>query len=556
MGFFLGMEIFFLLVCFILVCPFGMCIKDKSHTIRMAKKLLLINDELTKCLSELSHMKVYTASSKDKINSDPKLMALESELFGNMTASERQQSRLGAAFSVEGQSDTPSYFTVYDGDFTAQDLKDLGALQSCLKGGMYGSEGKQTDVSFHREEHIVNHNSNTYTLILHKTRNRKDELKVCSISVFQEDKLMAYLFTTNDPLAFDNFNCFNGCATPDQKPQLKSVEQLVFCEGKAAMNLQMVKPMDPKQFYTEVKNNAFFNKDSVLKVLNTTGNNPLHVEIHKNVYDSLETSIPKEDETKPRKLKAKLLELFEAHFAGDYATRFHTAYITYFEGKLQQDHDLIPFDHYKSVGRDVCAVGDYLKLFEKVSLTYVLSSRMHQLQISQHERSLVSALVSSCVIECSNEDAIWAYKLDQKDNKYDLTSLVNKKNWGRMFDIIADATAFQKAFIEELSHHIQRQNYEQAMGMLFYTDNEMKAFRAKHSITASLPVDDNAHRLGLSERILQSLWTKQIIFPKELITMIAREQEKHGLTYVHYVPVLCKSSHKAIDIARSIGHTV
>jgi hypothetical protein len=554
MGCFLGMEIFFLLVFFILVCPFGMCIKDKSRTIRMAKKLLLINDELTKCLSELSHMKVYTGSSKDKLNTDPKLMALESELFGNMTAPERQQSRLGAAFPVEGRHNTPSYFTLYDGDFTHQDLKDLGALQSCLKGGMYGSGGTQTDVSFHREEHIVNHNSNTYTLILHKTRNKKNELKVCSISVFQEGNFVAYLFTTNDLLAFDNFNCFNGCAGPDQKAQLKSVEQLVFCEGKAVMNLQMVKPMDPGLFYAEVKRNAFFNKDRVLKVLNTTGNNPLHVEDHKNAYDLLENDIPKTDVTKSQQLKAKLLELFEAHFADDYSTRFHTAYITYFEGKLQQDHDLLPFDNYKSVGRDVCAVRDYLKLFEKVSLTYVLSSRMHQLQISQHERSLVSALVSSCVIECSNEDSIWAYKLDEKNNKYDLTYLVDEKNWKRMFDIITDATAFQDAFIYELSQHIQGQNYEKAMGMLFYTDNEMKEFRAQKNIIASQPADDNAHRLGLSERILQSLWTKQIIFPKELITMIAREQEKHGLTYVHYVPELRMSSHKAITIARSIGH--
>jgi hypothetical protein len=549
MGCFLGMEIFFLLVCFILVCPFGMCIKDKSHTIRMAKKLLLINDELTKCLSELSNIKVHPTSFKGKNTSDPKLTALESELFGNIAASRKQQNHLGVLYPNE-EHGTKSYHTVYDGDLT----ESLKELQSCLKGGMYGPDGKQTDVFFHREEISIQYNSNPYTLIIHKTKNKDDELKVCSVSFFQKTRFIAYLFSTNDPLAFDNFNCYNGCAGHDKKSELKSVEQLVFCEGKATMNLRIVKNMDPRSFYREMKQNAFFNKDRVLKVLKTTGNDPLSNQKHLSDYNTLNDSIDPKEKTKPRQLKEKLIALFEAEFSADYWTRFHSAYITYFEGKMQQDHDLLPFKHYKTVGRDVCAVGEFLTSFEKVSLTYVLSSRMRQLQVSQRERILVSAMVPSCVIECSKDDCLWAYMVNEENEKDDLTFLIANQNWNRMFEMIHDATAFQDAFVGELSHHIETNDYQSALNMLFYTDNEMKEFRATHKIVAAKPKDNNAHRLGLSERILQSLWTRQLVFPEPLIFLISAELAKHGLTYSHYTPELRQSSRTALDISRSIGH--
>ena len=488
----------------------------------------------------------------DKTNPNQKLTALESELFGNMIMSERQQCRLGVNYPNE-QHGTIAYYPKGDGDL----IGDLTTLQSCLKGGMYGPEGKQTDVSFHVKEMKISHNSTEYTLIVHSTTNKENVLKVCSVSVFHRDRFIAYLFTTNDPLAFDNFNCYNGCASYNNKPELKSVEQLVFCEGKAAMNLKIVKPMTPESFYTEMSSNAFFNVDRVLKVLKATGNNPLDSPENNQEYESFKTSLdPDHDyDTKQAQLKKKLLSIYSKTFDEDHQVRFHNAYITYFEGKLQQDHDLLPFKHYKTVGRDVCAVGDFLTSFEKASLTYVLSARMRQLKISQCERMLASALVPSCVIECSKDDFLWAYILNEVTKKQELTDLIESSDWTRMFEMVHDATAFQDAFIEELSKHIDAGQHKEALNMLFYTDKDMKTFRTDHGIIAAKPKDHNAHRLGLSERLLQSLWTRQLIFPEELIIKISRELEKHGLTYVHYVPELSKSSRTALDIARSIGHS-
>jgi hypothetical protein len=78
---------------------------------------------------------------------------------------------------------------------------------------------------------------------------------------------VAYLFSTNDPLALDNFNCYRGNVSNTSKPAYKSVEQLVFCESKVRINLVMVQQMSSEDFFEAAKASEFFGHGPMLNVL-------------------------------------------------------------------------------------------------------------------------------------------------------------------------------------------------------------------------------------------------------------------------------------------------
>ncbi len=241
-----------------------------------------------------------------------------------------------------------------------------------------------------------------------------------------------------------------------------------------------------------------------------------------------------------------------------YVDLFFTAYIAYFEEKLSQSHDLLPLKNYKLVGRDLCAVGDFLDVvFDRYSLLCALSARMAQLRLSAPERSLVSALVPRCVVECSKDDGLWGYIVDPSGTSNTLTWLAEPTADTRLLQIITDATIFQKAYIQRLSNLLSMNDLAAAENLLFSSDNEIKQLRTNIPGLSEVKEDNSTHRLGLSEHLLQSLWTKKIIFPEKLITIITHRLAQYGIAYPHYVPELVMNDNpNALTIVWAIGNNI
>jgi hypothetical protein len=415
---------------------------------------------------------------------------------------------------------------------------------------MYGLTADK-DVRFNKSERSIDRaGENSYRLIVHTTNNKDNELEVCSVSVFDRNSFVAYLFSTNDPLAFDNFNCYRGGADNASRPAYNSVEQLVFCENKVQINLALVRNMDKSDFYTAAMNNPHFGYDHFIKVLQRGG---VDLEPSMQLFeDTLGSEISSADKSAGLKAYLHTLLVKEA----DYLEKFYKSYLVYCEDKLSQRHDLPPFKHYKLVGRGICAVGDFLDIFDRCSLMCTISARMKQLCLSKSEQSLVAALVPRCVAECSKDDGLWGYIIDPVNKDKRLTWLAGSDGDARLLEIISDATVFQDAYLTHLSGLLNDSGQlEAAENFLFSSDEDIKTFRKRVSGLSKVEADKRTHRLGLSERLLQSLWTKQIVFSKELIDRITLRLAQYGITYVHYVPELSVSEGKlnALAIARSIG---
>jgi hypothetical protein len=440
------------------------------------------------------------------------------------------------------------------------------------------------DAGFMRTERSISRmegggRSVEYRLVVHSTNNKEGKLEVCSVSVFRGDWFVAYLFSTNDPLAFDNFNCYRGNVSNTSKPAYKSVEQLVFCESKVRINLVMVQQMSSSDFFAAAKSNKFFGHGPMLKVLNA------QYPALKETIDARESELSRqrntawiqynsrlaENETdKDKKIKKegdRLKELDNATLKNELfdlmsnsritADIFRALYLAYFGEKLCQVHDLLPLDNYKFVGRGLCAVGSYLIEFERLSLICVLSARMRQLRLSQPERLLVSALVPRCVAECSKDDGLWGYKVfpDDIGMGRKLSWLATAEGDFRLLAIVDDATKFQDSYIAHLSRLIDASDIDGAEAFLFRTHAEISELRTGIIGLSTNRADANPHLLGLSERLLQSLWTKQLTFPDALVCRIRVRLLQYGIGFDYYVPTLSeRKDGDALTIAQSIGH--
>ena len=130
------------------------------------------------------------------------------------------------------------------------DVRTLLNVGSCLNGNLYDGVSIP-DSALYRKGYDFVFDGAPYNTVVHYTSNKKGHMKVCSVSLFTNSeggkkKFLAYLFTTNDPLAFDNFNCFRGGPRPQDidlsaSPALKCVEQIVFCEYKVRVALDFLK---------------------------------------------------------------------------------------------------------------------------------------------------------------------------------------------------------------------------------------------------------------------------------------------------------------------------
>jgi len=517
----------------------------------MSGRLSNIDYEIQKCMSELDTQSYMPGGDRKQCLRDAELRALEAEVFGDRKIT----TQLGVGFPNE-QLGTKSYKLQND-----RAVVNVSQYVSCQSGGMYDMKPKKS-VNFVRSICDVQRSGTNYKLVVYRTNNKEEKLEACAIAVFEGARFVSYLFSTNDPLAFDNFNCFHGHTLDSKwKPPLNCVEQLVFCKDKVAINMRCLEKCGKSGLFSVAMTGGRIEHDTLVGILKM-------IQID---YQPVIDSIFARHSTVSDDFKAEALASVRTKIRELGEDKFFTAYVRYFENALDKRHDLIPNDEYKKIGRTLIAIPEYLDAFDSCGILCVVSARMRLLHQSPAERSLVASLVPRCVVECSKDDNLWAYMIVPTFNKDPAKSPVQQKlNWllepngsglypgreARLFQIIEHATNFQDNYISALDRHIAAGNTDDTVAFLLNTCKStfIDKFTTK-------PLDDDKagkmdfsmHKLGLSERLLQALWTKQIVFPPEVIQKITEKLADYGVQYFHYVPNLVESGQNPLDIAMSIG---
>ena len=314
---------------------------------------------------------------------------------------------------------------------------------------------------------------------------------------------LAYLFTTNDPLNMDNFNFFvHGHARENRK----CVEQLAFCEDKLKIGQHCIEHTDDDKLKVDIIKMAESIRDSKVPP-------PLTI-----LLKSVSSEATSNTEV-VAVLETMSGATMKAVFLADNCP------------KLTQDINLVQFKHYKQAGRSVPNVGGFMDIWGKLSFLCVVSARMKQLMHSIDTQKLVSGLIFRCIAEVRDDDNLWAYQINKKDklDKFDVDS--NHKELHET--MIGSIVAYQDTFIDTLHKLIVEDNIEGAFTHL---------------------TGDIIGKLGLSERLIQSLWTRQIVFPVALTTMIQEKLSPYGITVSFNTPTLKElKTAGAIDLITSIG---
>ena len=459
-----------------------------------------------------------SVNSKQRLR-DAELYALEEEVFGGLQ-NKGNNGRLGALYGGGVYETSASYFVEEDGDIH---IPRLGDIQSCLSGDLY-RKGTISDYRIHVRVQEFDIDNKPYTAVVHSTQNRKGETKVCAISLFEGGTFLTYLFSTNDPLAFDNFNCFKGLdPDPAARRLLKCCEQLVFCENKVKLAQSFLRGQTP----LKLKQFASTNRISPNLVLNLFGDD------HKLRTDM--TLIDSDASLSRSERAARKLEVAKAHVAGADENYFYTQYQLFLNDKLDQNYDLVPGDFYKDVGQMVILSRVEIDEWDSIAMMCVCAARMKQLKSSPHERSLVSAMIAKSVIESSEFDEKWAEKWPAgvRSMEWYVKDVAGRKE---LLRIARKHIDYQENFIERLNEFIVSGNVDDALAMLFDKDNRNGL-------------------LGLSEKIIQSIWTGRIHL-ESLVPGIRDRLGKYGIDFELYNPTLCKSASNPYRVAMAIGVSV
>jgi hypothetical protein len=360
------------------------------------------------------------------------------------------------------------------------------------------------------------HGNNTYKHVVFRSES-KGKLEISARCVFQaidqetgEGKErgvfwypLAYLFTTNDPLNMDNFNYFNHGQTYNQK---KCVEQLAFCEDKLKIGIHCINKTEDEAF-----------KAAILAMADSIGTDkfppPLTVLL--------------------KSINSDAVDGVSARAALDNMTgeEMKKVYVSDLTPKLTQDIRLQQYKYYKLAGRSVPDVGGFLQIWGELSFLCVVAARMEQLVHNVDYQRLVAGLIFRSVAEIRDDDDMWAYKL-AKTEKLDIFD--EQSTRARLHGaIIGSIQADQDKFIQVLRDQITSNNID-------------AAFKHLKGTTTG--------RLGLSERLIQSLWTGQIVFPSELTKKIQDELLIYNITASFQIPTLEElKTADAFDIITSIG---
>ena len=476
-----------------------------------------IEEELRRCTEELKRCGV---------EGSPDLKVLESELFGGMKG--QKERHVGVMMYPEVRDD--GFGRAYDvvGD-KPLDVADLCKAHSCLSGGLYKSN-PIPDTKIYREVKFVEVGGESYKLVVHSTMNKKREKKVCSICLFDFNGVfLAYVFTTNDPLAFDNFNCFRGEADLSGEPRLECVEQLVFCNNKVQLSRAYLKTLaegDLEKAMTPTVRSI----NLWAKVLGDPHMQGLIAVLERGKPTKRNGVYQSDDDKKAaEEIESEQLKILQACCAEYGSLYFRTKYEEYLNETTRYAYNLIPSDFYKKTGQSVILSPEYLKIWDSIAMPCVIGARLRQLKISIHERRLAAAMIPKCVIECSDSDHVWAWK---REPGVSMEDLVHSK-CEQLVAKVSKVIEYQQDFVNKINF---ARTSDQVADFLFDTANKEK--------------------LGLSERFIQALWTGEISLEgskADLESVIRRRLEAYGIGFELYNPDLKRSRITSFEVASAIG---
>ena len=471
----------------------------------MASHREAIEAELQRCMVELKNMKPR----------DAELSKLEAEIFGKAGIT-----KLGAY----GNSDARTVSLYPYGANKQSVLSAVRNFRGCHEG------------EFFFESSSFSKGDRDFELIIHSTRDKKGNVKVCSVCIFEDvhgqKDFFAYLFSTNDPLAFDNFNRFRGTGA---NAMGHCVEQKAFCEGKAKLNKHLVNQLPAEEFKEQAVRSKFH--AVWIQVFNTPA------------------ATTKEEQT------AQALAELKSTDAEDVKTK----YLQWVDSKLRLSSVLDPGD-YKGVGRNLVDVSlrgrKFLAYWDDLSLVCVLFARMAALKKNPTEALLAGTIMARCVAECSPDDNLWGYPLNPKGTPFNsckrLSDIIDTDSGKELlFQIADDAVKTQDKFIERLKGLDDR-------GVLEMLTNMQSEHLEDLKTSVSFPnYDSTVHRLGLSEQILQALWRKELVFSEDIRAQLFQFMRSHGLEasydpdadYTFYIPpnLVVADDLNAYDVVGGIG---
>ena len=208
-------------------------------------------------------------------------------------------------------------------------------------------------------------------------------------------------------------------------------------------------------------------------------------------------------------------------------------YVGFLESCLRKPVNLPPLKNYKFAGRKMLNIGGFLDEWSALAVPCVTTERSLLQDSDQMETEFLVGMRARCVIECSTNDKIWAYEYQGGDLKMAYFDTI--RGHEEMFDMIDTVVHEQDGFIT-------------ALGSVRNDANAIKDLL----LEPMLP-----HKLGLSIRMLQALYTKELVFTPDVHCSLACLMASYGLTWntsTHSKFQVMPSVERSIwDLACSIG---
>jgi hypothetical protein len=296
---------------------------------------------------------------------------------------------------------------------------------------------------------------------------------------------------------------------------------------KAKFSLKYAKSVDAVEFVRYVCSSKRFSSDMWVEVMDNAS-------LKDKVFET-----KKDLSSDPSRLDEELTSAIKDHISKTPPDEVRDKYVSYMESRLKLPYNIDPKVNYKAVGTNAVLAPDILGEWDRLSMLCVFSERMRLLKESEYERLLVAAMMPRCVIECSKYDDSWAIKIPNKEEANTLLS----SNFNFMIDRIYEQVGLQETFVRELAQYADKPDYvQQALDMLCFNFG-----------SRDIPSHERKRALGLSEKLIQSVWLGELSFSDDLKRKLEEKLRPYGIQFHYYDPTLEKTNHTCFEIACSIG---
>jgi hypothetical protein len=396
-----------------------------------------------------------------------------------------------------------SRYAIHSDDIT---LGDIQGFMSC-QNGLFERRVSHFNRKFLGKD-------GDFTEIVFSTNNKDGKMMVCARCFFEKTSdgkthYRFYLFTTNDPLAADNFNTYRQAIT-NERALGKCVEQASFCEDKVRLALT---GMTMEEIHREFMTSSFTKSNTLREVLG------------KELTSGVSTAKPLDRELDPKQAKAELearmaeeLGLLRQIVASMTAGEFFLLYKAWGDSKLHMQTDLSPFLAYKSVGRQVALNKRAMDRWSELAFLSVMSRRWEALMGSPMEARLFCT-TPDFFFEASKDDWIWAIHLE--DKKLDDAWFETTAGHDFLFAKMEQAAAQQYYWLETLKTYCSAGT----------EGSDTLAFEFLTTGTAGLK-----GKLGLTQTLMKEMWTGNITFSSRLVNMLKEAYKEYGIELCDFRP--------------------